>query len=324
MNDIDLAVRILRTGGLVAFPTETVYGLGADATNPAAVAKIFIAKGRPATNPLIVHVADAAAARQCAAEWPASADRLAARFWPGPLTIVVRRVISGRWAVADAVAAGGSTIGLRSPDHPVALLLLRSFGGPVAAPSANRSYHISPTTAEHVRADLGDRVDLILDGGPCRVGIESTVLDMTGPPMILRPGQISRAEIELELDRPVRIAHELIDSAAAPARSPGQMEIHYAPNLPTYRFERSRRPALEASDDPVRKLMLLGGDQPMSLPGRWIMPTDPSGYAAELYRVLREMDASGSGEIWIETPPDEPAWAAVRDRLLRASRPAPY
>jgi L-threonylcarbamoyladenylate synthase len=324
MTDIDRAARILRAGGLVAFPTETVYGLGADATNPAAVAKIFTAKGRPATNPLIVHVADVAAARQCAAEWPTAAERLAARFWPGPLTIVVRRIRSGISAVADAVAAGGDTIGLRAPDHPVALQLLRTFGGPVAAPSANRSYRISPTTAEHVRADLGDRVDLILDGGRCRVGIESTVLDVTGVPTILRLGQISREEIERELDRPVRIAYEPSGSPAAPIRSPGQMEIHYAPNLPTYRFERSRRPALESSDDPERKLMLLGGDEPMNLPGRWVMPVEPSAYAAELYRVLREIDAIGSGEIWIEMPPDEPAWAAIRDRLLRASRPDPH
>ncbi|HEX4124999.1 MAG TPA: L-threonylcarbamoyladenylate synthase [Tepidisphaeraceae bacterium] len=323
MTEIDRAVTILRAGGLVAFPTETVYGLGADATSAEAVARIFAAKGRPANNPLIVHVADAAAAQRCAANWPAAAETLATRFWPGPLTIVVRRVRSGNWAVADAVSAGGDTIGLRAPDHPIALRLLREFAGPVAAPSANRSSHVSPTTAAHVRDDLGDRVDLILDGGPCRVGIESTVLDLTGEPTILRPGHISRIQLEQALGGRVSIADE--QKRGTMLRSPGRSEIHYAPRLPTFRFERAQRPALEASDHPRRKLMLWGGDAPMSLPRRWIMPTDPSAYAAELYRVLREMDAPddvGEGEIWIEMPPDEPAWAAVRDRLLRASSPA--
>jgi L-threonylcarbamoyladenylate synthase len=325
MNEIDQAVKILRAGGLVAFPTETVYGLGADAANPSAVAKIFAVKGRPANNPLIVHVADVAGARKCAAEWPAAADRLAARFWPGPLTIVVLRNRSGKNVVADAVAAGGNTVAIRAPDHPVAQKLLRAFAGPVAAPSANRSSHISPTTAGHVRDDLGDRVDFILDGGPCRVGIESTVLDLTGPPTILRPGQIGREELEAALAGPVRIARAG-HPGPLPARSPGQLDVHYAPHLPTYRFDRVDRPAMEASTDPRRKLMLRGGDQPMSLPRRWIMPTDPAAYAAELYRVLREMDASNGGEeeIWIEMPPDSPAWAAVRNRLLRASRPAKH
>jgi L-threonylcarbamoyladenylate synthase len=322
MTEIEEAARILRAGGLVAFPTETVYGLGADATNSAAVAQIFAAKGRPAGNPLIVHVFDAASARRCCDEWPEDADRLAARFWPGPLTIVLRRNRSGSQAVADAVAAGGETIGVRSPDHPVAMQLLRTFGGPVAAPSANRSFHISPTTAEHVRADMGDRVEMILDGGPCRVGIESTVLDLTGKPTILRPGQITVQEIEGVLGKPVHSASAAMSPEDSVARSPGQSEIHYAPHLPTYRFDRRDRLTLITGAGHIRKLMLLGGDEPMSLPGRWIMPTDPSAYAAEMYRVLREIDAIGSGEIWIEIPPDEPAWTAVRDRLLRASRPA--
>src|SRR5436305_14927180 len=169
MSDISKAIEILRTGGLVAFPTETVYGLGADATNPAAVRKIFAAKGRPATNPLIVHVADEAVARKYAAIWPAAASRLAGKFWPGPLTLVVAKHPS----IPSEATAGRQTVGLRAPDHPLALELLRGFAGAVAAPSANRSTRISPTTAEHVREELGDRIDLILDGGPCRVGIES-------------------------------------------------------------------------------------------------------------------------------------------------------
>src|SRR5947207_9629696 len=184
---IGKAVEILRAGGLVAFPTETVYGLGADATNAEAVAKIFAAKGRPATNPLIVHVADVDTARRFAASWPLAASHLAEQFWPGPLTLVLPRSP----AIVPAVSAGLRTVGLRVPNHPLALQLLQQFGGPVAAPSANRSNRVSPTTAQHVRDELGDAVDLVLDGGPCAVGIESTVLDLTGDrPAILRPGGV--------------------------------------------------------------------------------------------------------------------------------------
>ncbi|MDB5296114.1 MAG: translation factor, partial [Phycisphaerales bacterium] len=190
---IDRAVQLLRAGRLVAFPTETVYGLGADATNPTAVARIFAAKGRPATNPLIAHVADAAAARRYASAWPAAADLLAAAFWPGPLTLVLPKDPS----VVDAATAGLPSVGLRVPDHPVALDLLRAFGGAVVAPSANRTNRVSPTMADHVRDELGEAVDLILDGGPSAVGIESTVLDLTGDvPRILRPGGVSRARLE--------------------------------------------------------------------------------------------------------------------------------
>ena len=189
VNEIKEAVRIVRAGGLVAFPTETVYGLGADATNPAAVGKIFQAKGRPPTNPLIVHVADIAVGKKYAAEWPKTAQLLAEKFWPGPLTLVLLKSRS----IVDEVTAGKNTVGLRVPNHPLALELLRQFNGPLAAPSANRSTRVSPTTAQHVHDELGDKVDLILDGGPCTVGIESTVLDLTvDPPIILRPGAITR------------------------------------------------------------------------------------------------------------------------------------
>jgi len=187
------AADLLRRGGLVAFPTETVYGLGADATNAEAVARIFAVKGRPATNPLIVHVADLETAKRYAATWSDAAQTLAAVWWPGPLTLVVPKTPE----IVDAVSAGRPTVALRVPDHPVALELLRAFGGPVAAPSANRSTHVSPTTADHVRQELGDEVDIILDGGPCSVGIESTVLDLTGDrPVILRPGGVTRQKIE--------------------------------------------------------------------------------------------------------------------------------
>jgi L-threonylcarbamoyladenylate synthase len=204
-TDTGAAAAVLRRGGLVAFPTETVYGLGADATNADAVTKIFAAKGRPSTNPLIVHVADAAVARRYATAWPPAAAQLADRFWPGPLTLVLPKAPD----IVPAVTAGLNTVGLRVPDHPVALQLLREFGGAVAAPSANRSNRVSPTTADHVREELGDAVDLVLDGGPCRVGIESTVLDLTTErPTILRPGGLSREQIEAVVG-PVGVADGL-------------------------------------------------------------------------------------------------------------------
>lgn len=218
----------------MAFATETVYGLGADATNPSAVKKIFAAKGRPSTNPLIVHISDATSAKRYAAHWPENAERLAAAFWPGPITLVVPRGP----LIANEVSAGLDTVGLRSPDHPLALRLLREFDGPIAAPSANRSNHISPTTAGHVRSELGSVVDLILDGGPCRIGIESTVIDLSGPaPIILRPGQVTRQQIESCIGS-VRISGETID-AESPAHSPGQQLVHYAPESPAFRFDGS-------------------------------------------------------------------------------------
>src|SRR5688500_47215 len=191
---IERAASLLRRGGLVAFPTETVYGLGADATNAAAIRRVFQVKGRPATNPLIVHVADESVARRYAREWPTAASKLAAEFWPGPLTLV----LSKQPSIVLEVTAGLDTVGLRAPDHPLALELLRAFDGPVAGPSANRSSHVSPTTARHVRDEFpDDEIDLILDGGPCKVGIESTVLDLTSdPPRILRPGAVTREQIE--------------------------------------------------------------------------------------------------------------------------------
>src|SRR4051812_35429336 len=233
-TEIAKAVQILKQGGLVAFPTETVYGLGADATNRSAIEKIFEAKGRPSTNPLIVHVADIALARKYAAQWPQAAQLLAEKFWPGPLTLVLPKSS----AIVDLVSAGKNTVGLRVPNHPLALNLLNEFSGPLAAPSANRSTRVSPTTAEHVRYELGDAVDLILDGGPCTVGIESTVLDLTTTrPIILRPGAIIREQIQ-ELIGPTDLFTGQTDPSKS-ASSPGQQALHYAPRAPAFRFEAS-------------------------------------------------------------------------------------
>jgi L-threonylcarbamoyladenylate synthase len=324
-RSIAQAVRILREGGLVVFPTETVYGLGADATNAQAVRKIFAAKGRPQTNPLIVHVSDSSVARRCATAWPPSADRLAAALWPGPITLVLPK--SG--LIADEATAGRSAVALRVPDHPLALKLLLGFGGPVAAPSANRSSRISPTTAGHVRRDLGKRVDLILDGGPCRVGIESTVLDLTRDvPMILRPGGVSRERVE-ELIGPVEMFCGVANGAAA---SPGQQAVHYAPSAAAYRFASSeavavlefvrRHPGLKVAvlaldDSPSGAALAAGLDRGDIIQ----MPSSADEYARRFYAALHEADER-AGAIWIEQPPQAPSWLAIHDRIRRATRSA--
>jgi L-threonylcarbamoyladenylate synthase len=320
------AVRILRRGGLVAFATETVYGLGADATNASAVRRIFEAKGRPPTNPLIVHVTNAAVARKCATAWPEFAQRLAAALWPGPLTLVLPR----SRIIVDEVTAGLDTVALRAPDHPVAQRLLREFGGPVAAPSANRSSRVSPTTAAHVRKDLGKRVDMILDGGPCRVGIESTVLDLTrARPMILRPGGISRQRIEQLIGR----VDLFTGSARGIATSPGHQAIHYAPHAAAYRFaarrvaavlEFARRHpsltlvALVLADSAARSALADGLGRGAVIQ----MPADAEQYARRFYAALRGADQRAD-VIWIQQPPRTPPWAALRDRIQRATRHAP-
>jgi L-threonylcarbamoyladenylate synthase len=305
------AVEILRSGRLVAFPTETVYGLGADATNSSAIEKIFTAKGRPATNPLIVHVADVQTAKRHVTHWPAITDRLAAAFWPGPLTLVLPRASS----IVDQVTAGGSTVGIRVPNHPLALQLLREFAGPIAAPSANRANHISPTTAADVLAELADRVDLILDGGPCGVGIESTVLDLnTHPPRILRPGGTSRAQIEAIIG-PV----DLFDESTKPgeiAASPGQQPKHYSPTSPAFWFDSADRAAVLNASNGIAIVLGTGLDSRAII----TLPNDPELYARNLYQTLRRVDARRPAAIYIEMPPDEPRWLAVRDRLRRAAR----
>jgi L-threonylcarbamoyladenylate synthase len=311
------AAAILRGGGLVAFPTETVYGLGANALDRRAVARIYSVKGRPAFNPVIAHVASVEQARALAATWPPLADRLAEAFWPGPLTLVVPKAAM----VPDIVTAGAETIAIRVPAHPVALALIRAAGVPLAAPSANRSTEVSPTTAEHVAKGLGGRVDLILDAGPTHVGIESTVVDLTGPrPRILRPGPIGPAAIEA-------VIGPLGDDDEAPARdeprkSPGMMNRHYAPQARIMLFQPDRR------DDVVEDLrramvsgvtvgaMLLGDE----LPGHHVlqMPDDPAAYARALYAALHQLDDLGCGLVAIEMVPDTILWGGVRDRLTRA------
>ena len=316
---IPRAADILRRGGLVAFPTETVYGLGGDATDDAAVRRIFEAKGRPSTNPLIVHVADMFLAKRQAAGWTEAADRLAEAFWPGPLTIVLPAADS----ISKLVAAGGQTVGLRVPDHAVALDLLRAFAeigsGAVAAPSANRSNHVSPTTAEHVRAELGESVDLILDGGPCRVGIESTVIDLSGEvPTILRPGGVSREAIEAVIG-PVQFRG---GSDAGVAASPGRQVRHYAPAVPAYRYESSDPIIIRPNARRSVVLPLAASQRNMDGAITLPMPDEPIHYAQILYEILRQAEQLGEA-IYIEMPADVPEWAAVRDRLSRATEKLP-
>jgi L-threonylcarbamoyladenylate synthase len=306
----------------VAFPTETVYGLGADATSDAAVRKIFAAKGRPATNPLIVHVADIDTAKRFTTRWSDAAQTLAATYWPGPLTLVLPKAP----AIPDVVTAGRATVGLRAPDHPLALELLRAFGRPVAAPSANRSNRVSPTTAQHVREELGDSVDLILDGGPCRVGIESTVLDLsTDVPRILRPGAVTRKQIEFMLGR-VEM-EDRVTEVTLPAVAPGQHAVHYAPTTRAYRFETPQRGLIPTEDRNGRTNGLVVVGTMRDHLEKWgpivAMPCEPGLYGRHLYEVLRELDAKGLANLYIEMPPDAPEWAAIRDRLSRATAPLP-
>lgn len=311
------AARILRSGGLVAFPTETVYGLGANALDPQTVAKIFTAKGRPATNPIIVHVAELADAKKLAAAWPDLAETLAAHFWPGPLTLVLPK----RANVPDLVTAGGATVALRMPAHPVALALLRACGLPLAAPSANRSTELSPTLAEHVLRNLSDKIDLLLDAGPTTGGLESTVLDLTAtPPRLLRPGLVTRAQLET-LIGPIDGA-AAPDGAEQPLRSPGQMPRHYAPRTPLAVVEDSRQRVEELCRQGLRIGWLTYYEEetpPAVL--RILLAADAVSYAAQMYAALHRLDDAGLDRIVVETPPAGADWLAVHDRLRRASEP---
>jgi L-threonylcarbamoyladenylate synthase len=312
------AAAVLRAGGLVALPTETVYGLGAHALDEAAVRRIFEAKGRPAYNPLIVHVADAGEARRLTRQWSESAARLADRFWPGPLTLVLRKAE----VVPDLVTAGLDSVALRVPAHPVAQAVLREAGLPVAAPSANRFTELSPTTAEHVARGLGDRVDLILDAGAAPVGIESTVLDLTGErPLLLRPGSIDAAEIEA-------VVGPLGSAAAPPAGetprpAPGMLDRHYAPRARLRLFEADdeleRLSAAEAAAGGTTGALLLRPRRSAAVAHAVAMPNDASAYAALLYATLHRLDAAGCTLVLVERPPSGAAWAGIADRLRRAA-----
>lgn len=322
---IDAAVEVLRRGGLVAMPTETVYGVAADALDEEAVAGIFRAKGRPSSNPIIVHVADLAMARSLAAGWPAAAEAIATRFWPGPVTVVVARGAR----IPDIVTAGGATVALRCPDHPLARRLIVAAGIPLAAPSANRSEAVSPTTAHHVLEGLGNRIDLILDGGPCTKGIESTVVDCTSsPPRILRPGPVPRESLEAAVGGPVEWP-----AAGGPveetARSPGQRARHYAPRTPlemapdacgriaTLVGEGKRIGWLTSRIDDPHVRRLAASRDLLIVP----MPADVEGFAARLYATLHALDQRPLDRIVVDEPPDTDEWRAVRDRLSRAAVP---
>ena len=296
--DIQKAAQILRSGGLVVFPTETVYGLGANARDPEAIGKIYALKGRPATSPLIVHVASIEQARQLAAEWLPEADRLARQYWPGPLTLVVPK----KPIIPESVTAGLPTVGLRMPRHPVALALLREAGVPIAAPSANRFTQLSPTTAQHVREAFGDETPFLLDGGPCEVGLESTVIAVTKDGLeVLRPGMAFVDE-----------AAAAEESSEEAHRAPGQHKKHYSPR--------------------TRVLLVSRGFLPREGRGAYLwlaynasaahklrMPERPEDYAAQLYGTLHEIDRESYDWIAVELPPETPEWAAIRDRLTRAA-----
>ncbi|MGE4334634.1 MAG: L-threonylcarbamoyladenylate synthase [Pigmentiphaga sp.] len=315
------AVALLRAGQVVGIPTETVYGLAADAGNAEAVARIFALKGRPLDHPVIVHVADAEAALAWMAEPPAMALALMRRFWPGPLTLIVPRAPG----VLDAVTGSQDTVGLRCPAHPVAAALLRAFAGPggsggLAAPSANRFGRISPTRAEHVQSEFGSAVPLVLDGGPCDVGIESTIVDVSrGRPVILRPGAITAEQIADCLDTAVHDPRAAVLAQPAP-RVSGALVAHYAP----------RTPLEVLSPEALKQRLAALADQsvaiwsmsPPAMPGAasWRRaPADADEYARQLYATLREFDAGGHARILLEAPPAGPQWRGIHDRLARAA-----
>jgi len=294
MISIREAAERIRAGELIAFPTETVYGLGANALDAAAVSKIYALKGRPATSPLIVHAASIEMARTLVSEWPPEAEKLACRYWPGPLTMVLAKA----QAIPDIVTAGLPSVGVRVPNHPLALALIREADVPIAAPSANRFMSLSATTAEHVRETFGDAVP-VLDGGPCQVGIESTVVSIaSGKITLLRPGMISMEDVE----------RASIPTTGAAHAAPGMHPRHYSPRTP-----------LVLSKEPDPRGAYVWIDLSAHAAHSIQMPSTPEAYAARLYSVLHELDREGWPVISVEPPPDTAAWAAVRDRLQRAA-----
>jgi L-threonylcarbamoyladenylate synthase len=317
------AAEVLRSGQLVAFPTETVYGLGGLALSVASLEAIFRAKGRPATHPLIAHVLDQSAARQLAASWPMQASLLAKRFWPGPLTMVLERDPS----VPEALSGGKPTVAIRVPANPVSRGLLLALGEPIAAPSANHYQALSPTRAEHVQRSLGDRIALILDGGPTPLGLESTVVDLTTPrPRLLRPGALPSTELRASLP------DLLIDPGPlgreSDRHSPGQDPVHYAPKARLVVLPRAEAIA-RAHESRERVGLILRGSrrtggrkEAMVEPAGAvrILPSSPEGFGREIFAALHDLDAAGVELIAVEALPDDEAWLAVRDRLERASR----
>ena len=305
--EVRRAADILKRGGLVAFPTETVYGLGADAANAQAVARLYAVKGRPADHPVIVHFAGSEQAFAWAREVPDAARRLAARFWPGPLTLILKRSTLAQ----DFVTGGQDTVGLRVPSHPIAHEMLSLFGSGVAAPSANRFGLVSPTTAAHVREDLGEDVDLVLEGGSSEIGIESTIVDLSGAgAVLLRPGGISQEELS-------RSGIEFAGRTADSPRHSGGLERHYAPRTP------ARLVPTHALDKAIsstgNRVAVLAFSRPDERVDYWLrMPREPAAYAQRLYAALRELDSAACEAILVEAPPEAPEWAAVHDRLRRA------
>ena len=306
-SEVRRAAQILRAGGLVAFPTETVYGLGADASSEKAISLLYAVKGRPVGHPVIVHFADAATAFAWAREVPVAAKKLAQQFWPGPLTLILKRSALAK----DFVTGGQDSVGLRVPSHPVAHELLSLFAGAVAAPSANRFGRVSPTTAAHVREDLGKDVELVLEGGPSEVGIESTIVDLSGgAAVLLRPGRISKHELEA-------VIGQVGEKTASAPRHSGGLERHYAPRTPAMlvRTHDLDKEIAKGKD----KVAVLAFSRPDERVDYWLrMPRDPQAYAQKLYAALRELDSAGCERILVEAPPEAPEWAAVTDRLRRA------
>lgn len=318
----------LRSGGVVAFPTETVYGLGADALNSLAVARVFALKSRPWNNPLIVHAADTAMAQRCVSVWSDDAERLAAAFWPGPLSIVLPKASN----IPPIVTGGGDGVAVRCPDHPLTLELLHAFGSPLVGPSANPSGRVSPTTAKHVRASFAEADVLVLDGGACVGGIESTVVDVRpATPRVLRPGLIGADDIARVLGRHVEHGIHAAGTGGDPAAalpSPGLLRSHYAPRTPAVLADASDLAAVASAASGGVVVITIGPDGAASLPSavaRITLPADARGYARGLYAALRRADAAGIGLIVIERPapsadaPDAGVWSAVLDRLDRAT-----
>lgn len=316
------AARLLKAGGIVAFPTETVYGLAANALDANAVARIFEAKGRPSTNPLIVHVASIDAAKELVTEWPETAEKLASTFWPGPLTVVLEKSD----VVPSIVTAGGNTIAIRLPAHPVAQALIHACGFPIAAPSANRSNFISPTTAAHVARSLSGRIPLILDGGPCQAGIESTVISLVDKDShILRPGSLGANELAAVAGIDVRQSGRPVIQGQ-PTASPGQLPVHYAPDTPLYLAPAGEMSEIMRQFKAAGKrvgLVSLTREQEFPAAAAFVeMPGTAGKYAQRLYAVLHEMDEQDLDVILCEEPPSMLEWQGVRDRLIRAARKA--